>query len=123
MRYRKLSIMACCVAVGIGSASQGQPAPDTSDDQAKALEALHQAEQAQPTTPPAKPKKKRAKKVKKPAAVAPAAPVAVAPATPAAATASSPDDDARALEALRQAEHPQPPPAVLRPSRRLPRPS
>jgi len=117
MRNRKLSILACCVAVGIGSSTQAQPATDTPDDQAKVLEALHQAEHSQPE-PPAKAKKK-AKKEKKKAeeAAAPVAPVAPpVAATPPPATgapASTPDDDARLLEALHQAEHVQPAPVVV----------
>ncbi len=115
MRNRKLSILACCVAVGIGSYTQSQPATD--DDQAKALEALRQAEHAQPE-PPAKAKKKAKKEKKKAeeaaAPVAPvAAPVAATPPPPTGVPASTPDDDARLLEALHQAEHVQAAPVVV----------
>src|SRR5271170_692528 len=117
MSYRRLSILACCVAVGVASATQ--PAPDNSDDQAKALEALRQAENAQPATPPVEqpaPKKKPAKKPKKTAP-----PVVQQPApAPAAATAPVPaassQDQAQALEALRQAEGGRPAAAATAPA-------
>jgi hypothetical protein len=96
MRNRKLCIMACCVAVGLSSAAQTQSPADSSDDQAKALEALRQAEHTAPAETPAKPAKKKPAKQQK---ISPA-PVAQ---PPAAAPAASSDEQARALEALRQA--------------------
>ena len=51
--------MACCVAVGLSSAAQTQSPADSSDDQAKALEALRQAEHTAPAETPAKPAKKK----------------------------------------------------------------
>src|SRR5580692_11446647 len=102
MRYRKLSILACCAAVSLASATQ--PAPDNSDDQAKALEALRQTENTPPAEQPVKPKKKLSRKERKAAAqaAAQAAPVAVAPApapVPTPVPAASAEDQTQALEA------------------------
>jgi translation initiation factor IF-2 len=110
MRYRKLSILAFCVAASIGFAAQAQSAADSSDDQAKVLEALRQAEHATPVEQPAKSKKKPAKKSKP--IVAPVAPTAQ---QPIGLPASSSDEEARAWEALRKAEHGQAAPAMATP--------
>src|SRR5580700_3110809 len=118
MRNLKLSILACGVVVGIGFSTQNQPAPDSSDDQAKVLEALRQAESQSAQQPPAKEKKKPAKKKKAEAnpeaqtpPPAPSTPSAViTPATVAAAPASTPDQESGELQALHQAEHVQPAP-------------
>jgi hypothetical protein len=83
MINRKLSIMACCLGIGVAIATQAQPAAGTSDDQKAALDALRQAEKGRPATTNSAP----------------------APTAPVTATAATTDaENAQALEALRQAE-------------------
>src|ERR1700679_1826149 len=102
MRYRKLCIVACTLAVGVAFVAQVPRLSGQPDDQdAKVLKALHQAEKAQDAQTPTKPKKK-SKKEKKADMAAPA--VTPAPAPAVVTTPASPDEDAKLLEALHQAE-------------------
>ncbi|HEY3853648.1 MAG TPA: hypothetical protein VGO67_04560 [Verrucomicrobiae bacterium] len=126
MINRKLCVVVCCLGVGFAHVARAQSSGG--DDQSKALDALRQAEKgpaktqaapaATPTPAPAPASSdadnaqaldalRQAEKGGPAAAPANAAPAAAPSAAPVAAAPASPEDEARALEALHSAEQSQ----------------